>query len=281
MANMRQRWGGIIAIAGCAALVAACSQDAASPPATPSEAASQAAGADEAAPRTLIVSVAASTTEAMEALCAQFARQSGVEVKVNPGPSNGLATQILAGAPADLFLSASREWADQVDAAGRAVDRADLLTNRLVAVVPSGNPANVAAPADLATDAVQKIALAGENVPAGTYADQALMKLGLLPGLVDAGKIVRGQDVRSALGYVERGEAEAGIVYATDVRVAPGVEEAFAFDPELHDEIVYVLVLVEDGPAARELFEFLQSEPAEQTFAELGFVPLGAGAAVR
>jgi molybdate transport system substrate-binding protein len=262
-------------------LLASCSKTADAPRDAPRAEPSPTPGAGESAPRTLIVSVAASTTEAMEALCEQFAHQSGVEVKVNPGPSNGLATQILAGAPADVFLSASREWADQVDGAGRAKDRVDLLTNRLVAVVPSGNPANVAAPEDLATDAVQKIALAGENAPAGTYADQALTKLGLLQGLVDAGKIVRGQDVRSALGYVERGEAEACIVYATDVRVAPGVEEAFAFDPELHDEIVYVLVLVEDNPAARELFEFLQSEPAEQTFEELGFVPLPAAASSR
>lgn len=269
------RCGRLIALSAFAAFLASCSQSSDSPRDAPNQATESA----NAAPRTLIVSVAASTAEAMEALCSEFEQQTGIEVKVNPGPSNGLATQILAGAPADLFLSASREWADQIDDGGRAADRVDMLTNRLVAVVPTGNPANVQAPEDLAGDAVQKIALAGENVPAGAYADQALTKLGLLQPLVDAGKIVRGQDVRGALGYVERGEAEAGVVYATDVRVAPGVEEASAFDPELHDEIVYVLVLVEDNPAARELFEFLQSEQARETFEELGFVALPAGSA--
>ncbi len=275
MAKAARRFFGHLAIVACAALLASCSKssDAAR------DEASQADGAVDKTPRALIVSVAASTTEAMEALCEAFERQTGVEVKVNPGSSNGLATQILAGAPADLFLSASREWADQLDSGGRAADRVDLLTNRLVAVAPSGNPANVHAPEGLASNAVQKIALAGENVPAGAYADQALTKLGLLQQLVDEGKIVRGQDVRGALGYVERGEAEAGVVYATDVRVAPGVEEAFAFDPELHDEIVYVLVLVEDRPAARKLFEFLQGEQAQGKFEELGFMPWRAATA--
>ena len=108
------------------------------------------------------------------------------------------------------------------------------------------------------------------------YADQALGKLGLLARLTDAGNIVRGQDVRAALGYVERGEAEAGIVYATDVRAAPSVETAFEIDASLHDEIVYVLVLVKQDatkPSARKFYEFLQSDGADDVFAEFGFAP--------
>ena len=77
-----------------------------------------------------------------------------------------------------------------------------LLTNKLVIVVPAGNPAEVHKPEDLLSDKVQKIALAGEKVPAGMYADQSLEKLGLLKQLTDAGKIVRGQDVRNTLSYV-------------------------------------------------------------------------------
>jgi molybdate transport system substrate-binding protein len=124
---------------------------------------------------------------------------------------------------------------------------------------------------------VKKVSLAGEQVPAGKYAEKALSKLGLLQQLVDDAKIVRGQDVRSALTYVERGEAEAGIVYATDVAVAPQVESVFTFDPAQHDEIVYVLVLLKRGaqnPAARQFYEFLQSSTAEQTYVKFGFLRL-------
>jgi molybdate transport system substrate-binding protein len=233
-------------------------------------------------PAPLVVSVAASTIEVMEQLADEFHEQSGVEVTVNAGPSNTLATQILAGAPADVFLSASRQWADAVAEGGQAVEQVDLLGNRLVVVVPRGNPAGVETFEDLASPAVAKLALAGENVPAGMYADQALGKLGLLKALTDAGTIVRGQDVRAALGYVERGEAEAGIVYATDVRAAPGVETAFEIDPSLHEEIVYVLVLVKQdaaNPSARKFYEFLQSDDANDVFAEFGFAPVSPAAA--
>jgi len=221
---------------------------------------------------TVVVSAAASTKDVLEALAERFAKQAGV--KVNAGPSNGLATQILAGAPADLFLSASPEWADEVQKGGLAVESTKLLTNRLALVVPAGNPAQVRAPQDLTAASVKKIAMAGEDVPAGKYGDQALEKLDLLKTLTDEGKIVRGQDVRTALAYVERGEAEVGVVYSTDAKVAKGVESVYEFDPSMHDEIVYVLVLLknaENNSAAREFYNFLQSPEANPVYAEAGF----------
>ncbi|MDX1945896.1 MAG: molybdate ABC transporter substrate-binding protein [Pirellulaceae bacterium] len=225
---------------------------------------------------TVTISAAASTKEAVEMLAEQFQRSNQAEVRVNLGPSSGLTTQIVAGAPADLFLSASQEWADKVRAAGLAADEKQLLTGKLVLVVPRGNPAEIREPRDLLQPAVKKVALAGENVPAGKYADQALAKLSLLEPLTREGRIARGQDVRSALGYVERGEAEAGIVYSTDVAAA-AVEVVHAFDPALHDEIVYVLVLLKRGDqnrAARQFFDFLQAAEANDVYQRLGFAKL-------
>jgi molybdate transport system substrate-binding protein len=222
----------------------------------------------------LVVSAAASTKEVMEALAAKFRTETGTEVKLNLGPSSGLAVQIEAGAPTDLFLSANQQWADDVSKAGLAESSVRLLTNQLVLVVPKDNPARVKQPQDLLLPAVKKIALAGEKVPAGMYAAQALTKLDLLQKLTDAEKIVRGEDVRSALSYVERGEAEAGIVYSTDVTAAPGVTQVYEFDPKLHDEIVYVLVLLKHGsenPAANSFFQFLQSDKANDVYAKFGF----------
>lgn len=222
----------------------------------------------------LIISAAASTTELVEALAEQFTRQTGVEVKANFGPSNGLAAQIIEGAPADLFLSASEDWAQEVEKSGLAAASAPFLTNKLVIVVPSDNPANVRQPEDLLHASVKKIALAGENVPAGKYADQALTRLNLLDALVAENKIVRGQSVRSALSFVEQGEAEAGIVYSTDVTSAKNVSIAAEFAPSLHDDIVYVLVLLKPSAAnadAQSLYEYLQSDAADSTLQRLGF----------
>jgi molybdate transport system substrate-binding protein len=222
----------------------------------------------------VMMSAAASTKEIMEQLAADFSAKANCEIKINPGPSSNLANQIIEGAQVDLFLSANRQWAQAVADAKRTTDSIELLTNELVIVVPKGNPAGVHAPQDLATDRVNKIALAGENVPAGKYADQALTTLGLLEQLTSARKVARAQDVRGALNFIDRREAEAGIVYSTDVALAKNVEQVYQFDPSNHDEIVYVLVLLKHGAQQREAQEFfahLQSQAADQVYAQAGF----------
>jgi molybdate transport system substrate-binding protein len=222
----------------------------------------------------VIVSAAASTKDVLAALNKQFAANSGADVKINSGPSNALAEQILAGAPADLFLSANMQWADEVQKGGQAKESVPLLTNKLVIVVPKENPGSVHEPKDLLSPKVTKVALAGEKVPAGIYASQALAKLGLLSQLTADGKIVRGQDVRNTLAFVERGEAEAGIVYSTDVRAAKNVATAYEFDPALHDKIVYVLVRTKhggDNSTAASLYRFLQSREADEIYQQFGF----------
>lgn len=225
------------------------------------------------------VSAAASTKEVLETLASEFMAEHGGEVRVNAAASSTLANQIIAGAPADLFLSASQQWADEVQQKDLAEKSVRLLTNKLVIVVPKGNPAQVRSPADLLSDKVKKIALAGEKVPAGIYADQALAKLGLREKLNESLKIARGQDVRAALSYVERGEAEAGIVYSTDVSAAKNVEQVHAFDPETHDEIVYVLQtlkMAKENAAAQKFFAYLQSPAADEIYRARGFERLAA-----
>lgn len=207
-------------------------------------------------------------------LASEFESTNKSKVKIIAGPSSGLANQIIEGAPVDLFLSANAAWADEVKKAGLVQSQVSLLTNQLVLVVPANNVAKVKTPSDLLNANVQKIALAAEKVPAGEYAEQALTKLGLMDSLKASAKIVRGQDVRSALAFVERGEAEAGIAYATDVIAVPGIEQVFAFDHALHDKITYVLVKLEhseSNPRAQEFYLFLQSADSERTFAEFGF----------
>jgi molybdate transport system substrate-binding protein len=224
--------------------------------------------------RPVVLSAAASTKELMEELSGQFQKESGAHVQLNLGGSNSLATQIINGSPADLFLSADPEWVTAVAEAGLVEEQVPLLVNRLVIVTPRGNPAGVTTPSDLSRDSVKHLALAGESVPAGKYADQALRTLGILDQLVHSKKIVRGQDVRVSLSYVERAEAEAGIVYATDAIASRNVEVVYQFDPKTHDPIIYVLARLRharQNPQAAELYSFLQSTQADSALESRGF----------
>jgi molybdate transport system substrate-binding protein len=226
----------------------------------------------------VVAYVAASTKDAVQEVADAFAREKGVKVVLNADDSAKLTTQIAQGAPAHLFLSANEKWADFVKAEGHAAKVVPLLGNELVIVVPRGNPAGIKRPQDLTKAEVKRIAVAGPDVPAGIYARQALQKLKLWEALEQGKKIVPGENVRVTLTFVERGEAEAGLVYATDARVTNRVEQVHAFDPSLHDPIRYPLVLLKEGQqaaGARPFFELLQSPPATAVFKKHGFTVLG------
>jgi len=263
----------VLAAASIASTIVACDRRAVDAPDTrvaraPPQAATSASAA------TITVFVAASTKDVIQELTDRFRKQTGAKATVSPGPSNALAMQIAAGAPADLFLSASPTWAEKLRADGLAADLSPLLTNALVVVVALGNPAGVKSPADFAQPRVHRVALAGERVPAGAYAEQALRAARVYDGLLQHGKVIRGHDARSTLTLVERGEAEAGVVYSTDARLTPRVEIAFTFDPVTHDRILYPLVLLKRGAAneaARRFFAYLKSAAADEVYHLYGF----------
>ena len=222
--------------------------------------------------------VAASTKDAVQAIAADFTRETGVEVKINADDSSKLATQIVNAAPADVFLSANQKWADHVKDQGFGQEAVALLGNTLVIVVPQGNPAKVAKPDDLTAPAVKKVAVAGPTVPAGIYARQALAKLNLWDELEKAKKIVPGENVRVTLTYVELAEVEAGIVYGTDALISKKIEAAYTFEPTTHDKIVYPLALLKAGEkneAARKFYQYLQSPAAAEAFKKHCFTWLG------
>lgn len=236
--------------------------------------------AETAGDRVLILA-AASTQDALEQIAQALHEQGGPRLTVSPGGSNALAQQIIAGAPGDLFLSAHRAWADEVAGHGHAVETVALLSGRLVLVVPADNPANVHGPMDLLDARVRRVAVASEHVPAGMYAKQALRARDMYEPLLSAGRIVRGQNVRFTLAYVARGEAEAGIVYASDAAVASDVRIVFTFDATDHDPIIYPLVLLKRGrdePAVQEVFEYLQSKRAGTIFERYGYRALSGAA---
>jgi molybdate transport system substrate-binding protein len=226
-----------------------------------------------AAPITVLA--AASLTESLSRVAAAWTANGHPAVILSFDSSSKLAKQVEAGAPADVYFAADSAWMDYL--ASRAlVDRAtrvDLVGNRLVAVVPAGSALLIGAAPDLVR--VQHLALAGESVPAGRYARAALGTLGVWEAV--KARVVIGDNVRTVLTWVAAGEAEAGVVYATDARIDPKVKVAFGFPEASHPPIVYPAAVIRASSHAEDAGAFLAycaSGEGMAVFVAAGFLPL-------
>jgi molybdate transport system substrate-binding protein len=222
------------------------------------------------------VYAAASLSNALTDIAAQWQKAGHPPPSLVFGASSTLAKQIEAGAPADLFASADLSWMDYLDARDRitADSRVNLLGNDLVLIAPKGQrfPVTMAAGFDLSAAFSGKLCTGEPGVvPVGIYAQQSLETFSWWAAL--AGRIVGTDDVRTALVFVERGECAAGIVYATDAAISDKVEVLARFPPGSHKPIVYPFAIVRDArPAANAFLDYLKSSPdAAAVFARYGF----------
>jgi molybdate transport system substrate-binding protein len=219
---------------------------------------------------TVTVLAASSLTGAFTEVAGAFeARHPGVHVALSFGGSSRLAAQVLDGAPADVFASADRDTMARVSAAGALSGRAVVFaTNQLQIVVPAGNPRHIAGLADLT--APTRVALCRVEVPCGAYAVQAFERAGL--SVPQAGME---EDVKAVLAKVQLGEADAGIVYVSDVRAATGVE-GIDLPKEASVSATYPASVLRDAPnpaTARAFVEFLRGAEAQRILAQAGFGP--------
>lgn len=232
----------------------------------------------QAAMAEVTVFAASSLKTALDEIAAEWTAATGTGVVVSYGGTPALARQIAEGAPADVFLSASTEWMD--DLAGKALiqteSRRDLLGNRLI-LVAHGEATPVTL--DAATDlpgllAGGKLSMAMvTSVPAGQYGKEALESLGLWASV--EGSVVQSENVRAALKLVELGEAPLGIVYASDAVVAVGVKVVGTFPEDSHKPIVYPGALtISAGPEAAAFLDHLASPQAAGVFTANGFLAL-------
>ena len=223
----------------------------------------------------ILVSAAASLTDALTGIARGYEQDTNTHVALNFGASSSLARQIVAGAPVDLFISADEAQMDSVANAGRldAASRVDLLGNQLVIVMPAGAKPLVS-PKDLTAAAVRRIALADPAaVPAGVYARRYLESLGLWSRI--EAKVVPTLDVRSALAAVDAGNADAAFVYRTDAAIAHAAVIVFRVPLADGPKIVYPAAIVRGAPhaaAARAFLAYLQSPKARAVFETYGFV---------
>lgn len=232
------------------------------------------APASAAAGAPLRVLAASSLTEVLGALDRRWQAAGHPPLELSFDGSNRLAQQVAAGAPADLFLSADEPWMQDLADKGLILPdtRVVLAQNSLVVVVPVNGGLALSAPEGLR--AAQRLALAGEGVPAGRYARASLQQLGLWPTLAE--RVVSGANVRATLAWVAGGEAEAGVVYATDARVEPRVRVALTLPPTSHPPIRYPAAVLRSSaqPAAAAAFLALcRSAAAQADWAAAGFLP--------
>lgn len=229
-----------------------------------------------AAAEDVTVFAAASLTDALREIAPAWEAATSHRVVFNFGGSNALARQIRAGAPADLFLSADEAQMDGLERDGLVVrgTRRNVLSNTLAVVARTDSPLRLSSARDLARPVVTRVALADPRaVPAGIYAKAWLEKAGVWVSV--APKVLPAENVRAALAAVDSGDADAGIVYATDARVSRRVAVAFTAPPGEAPVIAYPFALLKDAPspaAAGSFLEHLAGPAAGEVFRRNGFV---------
>ncbi len=225
----------------------------------------------------LLVFAAASLTNVLDEIGTAYTQQTRQPVKFAYAASSALARQLEAGARADVFFSADLEWMDYVQARN-LIDqstRRNLLGNRLALVAPADSKIELKIapgfPLAAALGNGGRLATGDpDSVPVGKYARSALTSLGVWNEVAD--RLVRADNVRSALAFIARGETPLGIVYETDAKVEKRVRILALFPSDSHPPILYpVAVTAQAHPAARQLVEFLQSTTAQAAFKKYGF----------
>ncbi|MBO9361877.1 MAG: molybdate ABC transporter substrate-binding protein [Thermoflexus sp.] len=231
----------------------------------------------------MIVFAAVSLTEPFRELAARFEQDHpAVKVIFNFGASSILRTQILQGAPADLFASADEKNMEEVARAGRVAEGPWIFaTNRLAIVAPASNPGRVTALADLARPGL-RLALPSSEVPIGAYAREVLARAARDPayGSDFAERVLRNvvssePNVRAALARVALGEADAAFVYRTDVTPAYRERVRVVEIPDPVNVIArYPIALLKEAPcpaAARAFLELLRSPRGQEVMQRWGF----------
>lgn len=224
----------------------------------------------------LFISAAASLTDVLKELSTAYsAKEPDVKLTFTFGASGALQTQIEEGAPSDIFLSAAQKQMDALDKKSLLLDgtRKDLLINKVTLITPKGSTKDIKLFDDVNTDKVKKIAL-GEpkSVPVGQYSEEIFTYLKCLDAVKK--KAVYGSDVRQVLTWVESGDVDCGIVYATDAATSDKIQMTAEAPNGSHTPVVYpaaVLKSSKNTDAAKAFLAFLSSDEAKTLFVKYGF----------
>ncbi len=284
----------IVLVLCLAFLLAACSAPAsqaspaapatsAAPSVSASAAASESPSPSASAPATiaanpvkLTIAAAASLKDAMTEIAPAYMLEApDVSFSISYGASGSLQTQIEQGAPVDIFMSAGVKQMDALEKGNLllADTRTDLLSNKLVLIAPSNSDKAIASFEDLATDRVGQVALGDpKSVPAGQYAEQVLESLNILDAV--KAKTNYGTDVRQVLTWVESGDVDCGVVYATDAATSDKVKVVCEAPADIAPKITYPVAVISSSKlaaAAQDFLKYLKSPDAAAIFEKYGF----------
>jgi molybdate transport system substrate-binding protein len=229
------------------------------------------------------VFAAASLTEAFTAAGPAFTKKTGLPVTFNFGGSDTLATQIKQGAPADVFASANLAQMKVVTDAGLVAGApATFAKNRLVAIAPKNDAVKISGPADLARPGL-KVVLAAPAVPVGGYARATFAKLAGTPGYdpgfpaaVEKNVVSDELDVKAVVTKIALGEADAGVVYSTDVTPAVAAQlNEYPFPAAVAPDIAYPIAALKNAPdakGAQAFVDFILSPDGQAFLRARGFL---------
>lgn len=269
MTTLRHR---ILAATGALALaatLAACGGSSGSTDAASGQAGSDAGGSSSSS-QTLTVFAAASLAKVYEKIGTEFEEENpGVTVTFSTGGSNDLVTQISQGAPADVLATADEKNMDKaVDQGLIQGDPIDFATNELTIAVQPGNPKGITGLGDLAKPDLTVVRCASE-VPCGTVSDQVLQKAGVT--LTPASEE---NSVTDVLNKVTSGEADAGLVYVTDVAGSGGKAEKVDIPEAAEFRTTYPIATVKgtkNEDLAKKFEDFVVSEKGQAALQDAGF----------
>lgn len=219
------------------------------------------------------LSVAASMSDAVKQMIAGY-EQKHPDVKILPnfGASGALAKQVEQGAPADVFISASTDWMDYLVGKKYVVPQEVSILAYNALVVVGDKKLKISSMNDLTK--LRLIAIGSpQSVPAGKYAEQAMKAAGIYSNL--ASRLVMAQDVRQALLYADRGEADAAFVYKTDALLAKSAGILFEVPADLYDQVTYpVGATVQSAakPEVKAFMKYLRGAEAGKILDQYGFV---------
>ena len=224
----------------------------------------------------LLVSAAASLTDVMEELADEYKTvEPEIDLNFTFASSGSLQVQIEEGAPVDIFMSAAQKQMKALETANLMLNDTikTLLVNKVVLITPKDSDLKISSFEDLEGKAIKKIGVGDPgNVPVGQYADEIFQNLGLKDKIQP--KLVLGNDVRTVLTWVENGEVDCGIVYATDAFTTDKVTIITEAPEGSHKEVTYPVGVVKSSkyPTESKAFlDFLSTEKAASIFKKYGF----------
>ncbi len=219
---------------------------------------------------------AASLKTVMEKLKVNYEEEKDISLVFTYASSGTLEQQIRQGAPMDLFLSASGTQIRSLSEDQYLIEETvtDLVENRITLIIPADSDLDLIGFEDITR--ASRIAIGDpESVPAGSYACEVFDYYGILEEVKKSA--VYGKDVTEVLTWVSSGNADAGVVYATDAATTDQVTVAATAPAQSHSRVVYPAAVVRETKreaAAKEFLEYLMSEEAQKVFMECGFIPV-------